>query len=470
MKTKLTLLFWLLFSILIFGQDRGFNYKALIKDANGNILSNQTVKLRFTIFYDNNDIYKETQSPTTDANGIVIVSIGEGTPFGGVTSFSSVSSDFGNNDYFLKVEIDINGGNSFVDMGSSRFNAVPYAKYAERAGNAVNRLNQLLDAKSDDDFNANNGSSIFLGRLAGYEDHGTGNKNTSVGYASMQNNTTGNGNIAFGYEALHDNQIGYNNTAIGKDALSNTTEGAYNVAIGYGSGQFNYGNNNVFIGNEAGHLPTSIIESDKLYINNERSNSPLIYGEFDNDLIRINGTLDISEKLDIGGSLTIKNASDDTSSWRLETRPNGSLSLYRNGDYRGYFSESTGVYSSISDRRLKNDIKTLEKGTLLKVMQLNPVSYLMKDQTDTKRNLGLISQEVQKIFPSITNYVEEADLITLSYTELIPILIKALQEQQNIIEAQKAKDIVQDTSISKQSQTIKSLVARLDHLEAKSSN
>lgn len=132
-------------------------------------------------------------------------------------------------------------------------------------------------------------------------------------------------------------------------------------------------------------------------------------------------------------ALSITN-SNSNNSFQLATHNNGSLTLYSNGNYLGYFNNSSGVYTVISDRRLKKEITPLNNKTLDKVMQLNPVSYLMKDQTDTKRNIGLISQEVQEVFPSITNFNEETDTLTLSYTELIPVLIKATQQQQEIIE------------------------------------
>ncbi len=82
----------------------------------------------------------------------------------------------------------------------------------------------------------------------------------------------------------------------------------------------------------------------------------------------------------------------------------------------------------------------------------------MKDQTDTKRNLGLISQDVQELFPSITHYVKESDVLALSYTELIPILIKALQEQQNIIDGQ-------NTKIDTFENYLSTLSKRLENLE-----
>ncbi|WP_225034625.1 tail fiber domain-containing protein [Winogradskyella sp. SM1960] len=436
-KNIITLVVSLLITVSTFAQ-QGINYKALIKDDLGNVLAEQDVTLRFTIFESNNDYYQETHSTTTDDNGIVIINIGEGTPTG---IFSNLPWHYIN--FSLRVEIDITGGTSFVDMGSTPFLYVPYAKYAERVN--VNNIhigvNDLNDGKSD-----GNGYSIFLGHGAGIDDDG-GNFNTSLGYLSLYSNTSGVGNVAIGPSALQSNLIGNGNIAIGRSAgISNT------------------GNDNVFIGNSAGTNPSN--GDNKLYINNGQSSNPLIYGEFDTNLIRINGTLDVTEEMDIGGPLTIKHISDATSSWRLETRPNGSLSLYRNGSYRGFFSESTGNYSSISDRRTKKDITALDNGTLNKVMQLNPVSYVMKDQKDTKRNLGLISQEVQKIFPSITNYVEEADLITLSYTELIPILIKALQEQQGIIDGQNTQIETLSADNSSLKTTLNDLILRVEKIEA----
>ena len=153
-------------------------------------------------------------------------------------------------------------------------------------------------------------------------------------------------------------------------------------------------------------------------------------------------------------------------SWQFHTHSSGYLELYNDGSHKGSFNPNSGVYNTVSDRRLKKDITALDNGTLNKVMQLNPVSYLMKDQKGTKRNLGLISQEVQEIFPSITTYVEEADLITMSYTELIPVLIKALQEQQAIIESQNTQIETMSADNSSLKTTVKNLISRVVKIEA----
>ena len=136
---------------------------------------------------------------------------------------------------------------------------------------------------------------------------------------------------------------------------------------------------------------------------------------------------------DVSNALSIYNTGN-ANSWQLYSSSGGGLVLYRNGAFRGGFDGTSGVYNSVSDRRVKSDIQSLEQGTLDKVMQLNPVSYRMKAQSDNSRTIGLISQEVEQVFPEVTDYVKEHDLLTLSYSELIPVLIKAIQEQQTTIE------------------------------------
>ncbi|MEL6134739.1 MAG: tail fiber domain-containing protein, partial [Bacteroidota bacterium] len=101
-----------------------------------------------------------------------------------------------------------------------------------------------------------------------------------------------------------------------------------------------------------------------------------------------------------------------------------------------------------SDRRLKSDIRNLDYG-LQDVMSLRPVSYSWKGAADKGTHLGLIAQEVQKIMPEVVYDpatdvqldedgnelpVDEDAMLGIYYTNLIPVLINAIQEQQAIIE------------------------------------
>ena len=147
-KTFYFLLFWF-FNQISFAQGGGFNYKALISE-NGNVVSNQVVSIRFTILENGStSVYQETQNATTDANGIVAVNVGEGTVVSG--DFSTI--DWGSNPYFLKVEIDT--GNGYQDFGTTEFKYVPYAKFAEKAGNVFSGdfgdLNNVPTGLSDGD-------------------------------------------------------------------------------------------------------------------------------------------------------------------------------------------------------------------------------------------------------------------------------------------------------------------------------
>jgi len=91
-----------------------------------------------------------------------------------------------------------------------------------------------------------------------------------------------------------------------------------------------------------------------------------------------------------------------------------------------------------SDRNLKKEIKTLDYG-LNEILALNSVSYKWIDSTDNTKHLGLIAQDVQKVIPEAV-VGSEPGRLGLRYTELIPVVIKAIQEQNNEINA--IKDIL----------------------------
>jgi len=106
-----------------------------------------------------------------------------------------------------------------------------------------------------------------------------------------------------------------------------------------------------------------------------------------------------------------------------------------------------------SDRRDKKDINELSYG-LNEIMQLRPVSYNWKDSklSNGKPKLGLIAQEVKEIINEVvqdrewiqdegsnTRRAVQAERMGIYYSDLIPVLIKAIQEQQGTIESLKAR-------------------------------
>jgi hypothetical protein len=130
MKKTISIVLLLLVTVGMYAQD-GINYKALIKDNLGAVVANQTIDVRFTIIADTGptNVYLETHTgATTDAYGIVILTIGDGT-----SSDTFADIDWSSDTHSLKVEIDIEQDASFVDLGTTQFMAVPYALHAKTA-------------------------------------------------------------------------------------------------------------------------------------------------------------------------------------------------------------------------------------------------------------------------------------------------------------------------------------------------
>ncbi|MFL0354735.1 tail fiber domain-containing protein [Xanthomarina sp. GH4-25] len=126
---KLSLLIAFCITLTSYAQ-QSINYKAIVKDNIGNVVANQTIDVQFIIYQQATNVYQETHTPTTDANGLIIVNIGEGT-----TSDVFTDIDWGTDDHFLNVQI--NTGSGLTDLGTTQFMAVPYAIQAEKAANVT---------------------------------------------------------------------------------------------------------------------------------------------------------------------------------------------------------------------------------------------------------------------------------------------------------------------------------------------
>lgn len=116
---------------------QSLNYQAVARNSGGNVLANQAVGLRFTIHTGSaggSVVYQETGSATTNQFGLFTHDIGTGTVVQG--TFNAIG--WGTGSKFLEVEIDPAGGTSYTSMGTSQMMSVPYALYAQQAGNGLN--------------------------------------------------------------------------------------------------------------------------------------------------------------------------------------------------------------------------------------------------------------------------------------------------------------------------------------------
>ncbi len=123
-------------------------------------------------------------------------------------------------------------------------------------------------------------------------------------------------------------------------------------------------------------------------------------------------------------------------SWSFYTLPsNGNLILYSGINSRGFFNAGNGAYTQTSDRRIKKNLTPLD-GVLKDVIQIPTYTYHFKHQTDNQeKEIGVIAQELKQIFPSFVEYSEPDDMHSVNYAGLSVVAIKAIQEQQEIIES-----------------------------------
>jgi len=125
--------------------------------------------------------------------------------------------------------------------------------------------------------------------------------NTVVGYQALSTGT-GIANTAVGLGALGQAGDGTYNTAVGLQALNEST-GDRNTAIGRWAGKTTTGDDNVFIGNDAGKNSGAV--SNKLYIDNSDTATPLIYGDFSTNKVTINEDLDVADDATVIGTLNL---------------------------------------------------------------------------------------------------------------------------------------------------------------------
>ncbi len=211
------------------------------------------------------------------------------------------------------------------------------------------------------------------------------------------------------------------------------------------------------------------------------SSGELHAGYFDG-LTEINGELWVQDRV---GFLTTTPVSDldiEQSGGSASSEGSGGINL-RNGSYywriynsndyvrfnysndsgasytpKAYVNSSDGSWVSLSDRRLKTDIVSIGD-VLSSVLKLEPKRFrYIANDANTPASIGFIAQDVRELFPEITSQEQEDEYIGIAYSHLGVLSIKAIQEQQTIIQTQ------QKTIERLQSQ-IDDLINRMEALE-----
>jgi hypothetical protein len=132
----------------------------------------------------------------------------------------------------------------------------------------------------------------------------------------------------------------------------------------------------------------------------------------------------------------IQNEGTNGHYWNLySSNTTGHFEFYKNGIKRATIDQISGAYTAVSDESLKTNINML--GTVLpSVKKLQAKTYQFKDVESDKSYTGFIAQELKELFPQYVYYGGDNQVMyTVDYAGMSVIALKAVQEQQEIIES-----------------------------------
>jgi hypothetical protein len=280
------------------------------------------------------------------------------------------------------------------------------------------------------------------GTLALYSNT-SGEGNTAVGVSALYENVSGSSNIAVGNNTMFTNLSGNNNTAIGDGSLSNNvsfTTGSGNTAVGYSSLRVNVGGNyNTAIGNQA--------DVSTPYLTNTTA-------------IGNGAIVDASNKVRIGNSaVTVIEGQVP-----FTTPSDGRYKFNVRDDVKGldFILQLRPVTYQFDVKRFDANLNHATR------IDVTPANYALQagyDEATRIRRSGFIAQEVEQAantsgydFSGIIKPKTEQDHYSLSYDAFVVPLVKAVQEQEQII-------LQQNKKLEEQDKKLSSLQTQLDEIK-----
>jgi len=279
------------------------------------------------------------------------------------------------------------------------------------------------------------GQNVFIGYQAGYSNTAY-NQNTIIGFQAGYYNVNGNLNTFLGWQA----GFSYNPSTPNTNGLNcflgyysgyGVTTGAQNTFIGGNASgyQMTTGNYNTILGNFSGNGSGLDIRTASNYI--------VISDGAGNPRIISNGSGEISMNTTpaTGYTLTLKGAASGAQGILYGVNAGDTFTVRIQGD--GSIYNYYGTYGTISDARLKENIVDATS-KLDDLMQVKIRNYNLIDDESKTKQIGVIAQELETVFPNMVTEDEDGNKAVKSAV-FVPMLIKAIQELNAKVTALEAK-------------------------------
>lgn len=384
-----------------------------------------------------------------------------GIGYESLTSITSASGNTALGTYSLykntsgkyNVAIGYNAGSKITTQKNNTY--VGSGAGENNTGNYNTAVGYRAGAKGTGELNT------FIGAGAG-ENAGSGSRNVAIGYKALNNITTGTYNTAIGAYALQNVTTGGYNVAIGYNACSQVTSGSHKTCIGYNSGPGTIGDSSTSThiipgdttGTKTGYIDGRIDDVQRTYIGSKPKQ--VFGGDAVLEIHNVGGSnpnlinspsVNSNTTTVINGNLIVRGRHMFTVGnelWNFrDVDPNGSSSEHSMGYYSNHWgdarvardqtssetcSSSLGVCltSSSSDRRLKN-IETKSLAGLKELNQLKIYNYTFKDDKNKLPHVGVIAQDLQKVFPNSV-FTGPDGYLRIRWEEMFYASINAIKE------------------------------------------
>jgi len=446
-------------TISLFAQaPQKMSYQAVIRNTRGGLVTKQNVGMQISILQGpekGKAVYVETQTPTTDANGLVPIEIGGGTVVTG--TFAGI--DWSTGPYYLKTETDTLGGTNYTITGTSQILSVPYSLYAESTGNGSIWLSKgsniyfaganvgIGSDSTDELLHLKNGNLLIEGD--GKEEYalmakrklecmGKSGKSINPFFQLGRIICGGDGDPEFRFLYKDDNQEEIPVFEFDRKGIVASVKPAPPISTS--------GNKDMSRGS---HFEGFYDGAEQPYFRlNSFPRMRLEMGEGGNKKKLVDVAIERFSKRTLGfytdtlGS-PCKVVIDSLGKMGIgTTTPTYELTV------NGTAWCSSGAWTG-SDARWKRNVKDLNY-KLSDILELNPVNFELRTDEfpemgfETGTQIGLIAQDVEKLFPELVR-TDNFGYKAVSYEKLAVILLEGIKEQQKQIDELKelVKNLIQ---------------------------